>query len=85
MSGSIFDFAVYFFHNLQVRLSQGCGGVYFYLPKLEAYREARLWNDVFVAVSLNIFKNNKNEIRFLNDNGFLGEMKKRKSLHFKFL
>lgn len=49
MSASIFDFAVYFFHNLSIRIAQGHGGVYFYLPKLEAYREARLWNDVFVA------------------------------------
>ena len=46
-SGSLFDFAMYFFHNAQERLSQG-SGTYLYLPKLEHYLEARLWNDVFV-------------------------------------
>lgn len=46
-SGSLFDFALYFFHNAQYRLDQGKGS-YFYLPKLEHYLEARLWNDVFV-------------------------------------
>lgn len=50
VSASLFDFAVYFFHNLTIRLNSGCGGVYFYLPKLEAYKEARLWNSVFFAV-----------------------------------
>jgi malate synthase len=46
-SGSLFDFALYFFHNAQYRLDQGKGS-YFYLPKLEHHLEARLWNDVFV-------------------------------------
>ncbi len=46
-SGSLFDFALYFFHNAQYRVDQG-GGVYLYLPKMEHYLEARLWNDVFV-------------------------------------
>jgi len=46
-SGSLFDFAFYFFHNAKQRLEQG-KGAYFYLPKLEHYLEARLWNDVFV-------------------------------------
>jgi malate synthase len=47
MSGSLFDFGLYFFHNAKVRL-QGGSGTYFYLPKLEHHLEARLWNDVFV-------------------------------------
>jgi malate synthase len=47
-SGSLFDFALYFFHNAQHRLKQGFG-TYFYLPKMEHYLEARLWNDVFLA------------------------------------
>jgi len=47
-SGSLFDFALYFFNNAQPRLKQG-SGTYFYLPKMEHYLEARLWNDVFVA------------------------------------
>ncbi|MDB6022471.1 MAG: aceB, partial [Pedosphaera sp.] len=46
-SGSLFDFAMYFFHNAQERVKRG-SGVYFYLPKMESYLEARLWNDVFV-------------------------------------
>jgi malate synthase len=46
-SGSLFDFALYFFHNARYRISHD-SGVYFYLPKLEHYLEARLWNDVFV-------------------------------------
>jgi malate synthase len=48
MSGAIFDFALYFFHNAKALLSRG-SGPYFYLPKLESHLEARLWNDVFVA------------------------------------
>lgn len=47
MSGSLFDFGLYFFHNAHELVRQG-GGVYFYLPKLEHYLEARLWNSVFV-------------------------------------
>ena len=48
MSGSLFDFGLYFFHNAEEALSRGTGP-YFYLPKLESHLEARLWNDVFVA------------------------------------
>ena len=47
MSGGIFDFALYFFHNAKELLRRG-SGPYFYLPKLESHLEARLWNDVFV-------------------------------------
>ncbi len=46
-SGSIFDFALYFFHNAKYRVDQG-SGIYLYLPKMEHYLEARLWNDIFV-------------------------------------
>ncbi len=46
MSGSLFDFGLYFFHNAQTLLDNG-SGPYFYLPKLENHLEARLWNDVF--------------------------------------
>jgi malate synthase A len=46
-SASLFDFALYFFHNARYRKEQG-SGIYFYLPKLEHHLEARLWNDVFV-------------------------------------
>src|SRR5471032_619799 len=47
MSGSLFDFGLYFFHNAKEALSRGTGP-YFYLPKIESHLEARLWNDVFV-------------------------------------
>lgn len=47
MSGSFFDFGLYFFHNVKETLERGTGP-YFYLPKLESHLEARLWNDVFV-------------------------------------
>jgi malate synthase len=46
-SGSLFDFALYFFHNARYRMLHD-SGTYLYLPKLEHYLEARLWNDVFV-------------------------------------
>jgi malate synthase len=41
ISGSLFDFGLYFLRN------HGRNGRYFYLPKLESHLEARLWNDVF--------------------------------------
>jgi malate synthase len=46
VSGAIFDFALYFFHNAKELLARGTGP-YFYLPKMESHLEARLWNDVF--------------------------------------
>jgi malate synthase len=46
VSGSLFDFGLYFFHNARRLLEKG-SGPYFYLPKLESHEEARLWNDVF--------------------------------------
>lgn len=48
MSGAIFDFALFAFHNAQELLRRG-SGPYFYLPKMESHLEARLWNDIFVA------------------------------------
>eukprot|EP00978_Attheya_sp_CCMP212_P034393 scaffold143858_cov51-Attheya_sp.AAC.4 len=50
-SGSLFDFGLYFYHNVHTLLSKNTGP-YFYLPKLEGYLEARLWNDVFKAAQL---------------------------------
>lgn len=46
MSGSLFDFGVFFFNNAAEQVKRG-HGPYFYLPKMEHYLEARLWNDVF--------------------------------------
>jgi len=45
VSGGLFDFGLYVFHNARRRLDRGLG-TYFYLPKLESHLEARLWNDV---------------------------------------
>jgi malate synthase len=46
ISGSLFDFGLFFFHNARTLLDKGTGP-YFYLPKMESHLEARLWNDVF--------------------------------------
>ncbi|KAK5945026.1 hypothetical protein PMZ80_002229 [Knufia obscura] len=46
VSGSLFDFGLYFFHNAQELVKRGTGP-YYYLPKMESHLEARLWNDVF--------------------------------------
>ncbi len=48
ISGAIFDFALYFFHNAKELLARG-SGPYFYLPKMESHLEARLWNEIFVT------------------------------------
>jgi malate synthase len=47
MSGSLFDFGLFFWHNVKELMARGTGP-YFYLPKLESHLEARLWNDVFI-------------------------------------
>ncbi|MBK6691728.1 MAG: malate synthase A [Myxococcales bacterium] len=44
--GSLFDFGLFFFHNAKELLVRGTGS-YFYVPKLESHREARIWNQVF--------------------------------------
>ncbi|GAB4084076.1 malate synthase A [Myceligenerans cantabricum] len=45
-SGALVDFGLYLFHNAAELVARG-RGPYFYLPKLESSREARLWNQVF--------------------------------------
>ncbi|WBR99956.1 malate synthase A [Pseudoduganella sp. SL102] len=47
VSGGVFDFALFMFHNAREQLARGAGP-YFYLPKMESHLEARLWNDIFV-------------------------------------
>ena len=47
MSGALFDFALFLFHNAKELLARGTAP-YFYLPKLENHLEARLWNNVFL-------------------------------------
>jgi malate synthase len=46
ISGGLFDFGLFFFHNAE-RLKGKGTRPYFYLPKMESHLEARLWNDVF--------------------------------------
>src|SRR6267154_950561 len=45
--GALLDFGLYFFHNAHELLARDTGP-YFYLPKLESHREARIWNEVFL-------------------------------------
>ena len=47
VSGGIFDFGLFLFHNAKEQIARG-DGPFFYLPKLESHLEARLWNDIFV-------------------------------------
>ena len=47
MSASLVDFGLYFFHNIKT-LQENNSATYFYLPKIEHYLEARLWNDIFI-------------------------------------
>ena len=53
MSGSIFDFGLYFYHNAKELLARGTGP-YFYLPKMESHLEARLWNNIFIRAQKEI-------------------------------
>ncbi|MFL6540667.1 MAG: malate synthase A [Chthoniobacterales bacterium] len=46
ISGGLFDFGLYFFHNAKELIARG-SGPYFYLPKMESHLEARIWNDAF--------------------------------------
>ncbi|CAI9787341.1 unnamed protein product [Fraxinus pennsylvanica] len=48
-TGCLVDFGLYFFHNcMAFRQNQGEGfGPFFYLPKMEHSREAKIWNNVF--------------------------------------
>lgn len=44
--GALMDFALYFFHNYK-KLLEKERGPYFYIPKLESYKEAQWWSEVF--------------------------------------
>src|SRR5436309_8215502 len=46
VAGAFFDFGLFFFHNAKELIARG-SGPYFYLPKMESYLEARIWNDAF--------------------------------------
>ncbi|WP_413706684.1 malate synthase A [Ralstonia sp. Ralssp110] len=53
VSGGIFDFALFLFHNAKEQIARGAGP-FFYLPKMESHLEARLWNDIFVMAQKEI-------------------------------
>jgi len=61
ISAAFFDFGLYLFHNAAVLLNKG-SGPYFYLPKLESYHEARLWNDV-LSYAEDVLKLERGSIR----------------------
>ena len=44
--GGLFDFALYFFHNVRPLLAKG-SGPYFYLPKTESRQEIAWWREIF--------------------------------------
>jgi malate synthase len=46
ISASLFDFGLFFFHNVEALSAQGKRPCY-YLPKMESHLEARLWDNVF--------------------------------------
>ncbi|NJD33580.1 MAG: malate synthase A [Betaproteobacteria bacterium] len=53
VSGGIFDFALFLFHNAKEQIARGAGP-YFYVPKMESHLEARLWNDIFIMAQQEI-------------------------------
>ena len=53
ISGALFDFGLYLFHNAAAAIAAG-SGPYFYLPKLESAEEAALWNDVFLNAQVRL-------------------------------
>ena len=48
VSGGLFDFGMYVWHNAKAAIAAG-SGPYFYLPKLEGRHEAALWSEVFAV------------------------------------
>lgn len=47
IAAALFDFGLHAFHNAK-NLAETGRGPFYYLPKLESHREARLWNAIFV-------------------------------------
>ena len=47
LAGALVDFGLFAFHSAARLLARG-SGPYLYLPKLEHYLEARLWNELFI-------------------------------------
>lgn len=53
ISGGIFDFGLYFYHNTHALIKKG-SGPYFYLPKIQNHMEALLWNQIFVEAQASL-------------------------------
>ena len=53
IAGAFFDFGLNFFHNARELLARA-SGPYYYLPKMESHREARLWNDIFTRAQASL-------------------------------
>lgn len=53
MSGSLFDFGLYAFHNAQ-HLAARALGPFFYLPKLQSHKEAALWDEVMAFAEVRL-------------------------------
>ena len=53
MSGSLFDFGLFAFHNAE-RLHAEGRGPFFYLPKLEACEEAALWDEAMAFAEVRL-------------------------------
>jgi malate synthase len=49
LPGGIFDAAVYLYNNAETLIRQG-SGPYLYLPKMESWREAELWEQVLTDI-----------------------------------
>lgn len=48
VAGGLLDFWLSFFHNAKEQIARGAGPFY-YLPKMESYLEARMWNNIFLT------------------------------------
>jgi malate synthase len=53
MSGSLFDFGLFAFHNATALAAQGLGP-FWYLPKLQSHREAALWDEVMAFAEVRL-------------------------------
>ncbi|MCE3002183.1 MAG: malate synthase A [Xanthomonadaceae bacterium] len=53
MSGSLFDFGLFAFHNAQALAAQGLGP-FWYLPKLQCFEEAALWDEVMAFAEVRL-------------------------------
>ena len=47
VSASLFDFGLFLYHNAHALIERETGP-YFYVPKIESHKEAKLWNEVIV-------------------------------------